>query len=160
MRLYDLPFLVDEIRDAAGVLVFRGVARAVGEADLPVGVADQREGKVELRGEALVVFALVEADADDLCVLRFVLVAEVPEPGTLRGSAGCVGLRIEPEDDFLSAKVAETDGVAVMIDSFEIGGDVARLQHARTSCERLPSETQCARDRHDLILVWWNDPSS
>lgn len=153
VRLRDLPLLVDNVGDAAGVLVFRRVARAVRETDLAVGVADQREGKIKLRGEALVVLACVEADADDLGVLLLVFFGQVPEPGTFGRSARCVGLRIEPEDDFLSAEIAEADGTAVMIDGLEIGGGIARLQHARTSSQRLPRVAQCARDRHTDILL-------
>jgi hypothetical protein len=37
--LRDLAFFVNDIRDAAGVFVFFGVAGAVGEADLLIGIA-------------------------------------------------------------------------------------------------------------------------
>jgi hypothetical protein len=35
----DLPVLVDHVGDAAGVLVFRRLGGAVGQADLVIGVA-------------------------------------------------------------------------------------------------------------------------
>ena len=138
MRLGDLPILVDHVRDAAGVLVFRRVGGAVRDAELAVGVTEQREGELELLGEGFVLGGGVEADAEDFDVLRFVLRQEVPEPGTLAGSAGCVGLRIEPEDDFLPAQVGEADAVAVVIDDVEVGSGIAGIQHGGlSSCQKL-----------------------
>jgi len=131
--LGDLPVFIDDVGDAAGVLVFRGFRGAVGEADLAFGVAEKRKGEVELLRERGVLFLVVEADAEDLGVLRFILRREVPEPGTLTRSTGCVGLRIEPEDDLLPAQIAETHAIAVVIGHVEIRSSVARLQHARFS---------------------------
>lgn len=103
MRLGDFSFFVDDVGDAAGVLVLGRLGGAVGEADLAIGVAEQREGEVVFLRERGVAFFVVEADAEDLRVLRFVLLREVPEPGTLPRSTGGVGFRIEPEHDFLAA---------------------------------------------------------
>jgi hypothetical protein len=133
MRLRDLPLLVDQVRDAAGVLVFGGVGGAVGEADLALGVAEQREGEVKLPGEGGVRFLVVEADADDFRVFRFVLFDEVPEPGPFLRSTGCVGLRIEPEHNPAAAQIAQADAVAVMIVDLESGSFVAGLEHFRAS---------------------------
>lgn len=83
MDLGDAALLVDEVGDAAGVFVAWTAGGAVGQADFPVGVTEQRKGEVVLLGEAGVVFYGVEADAEDLRVLRFVLLGQVPEPGTL-----------------------------------------------------------------------------
>ena len=117
--LGDLPFFVDHVGDAAGVFVLFGLAGTVGQADLVVRVAEEGEGEFVLFGERLVLGLRIETDAEDLRVLRFVLGLEVPEPGTLARSAGCVGLRVEPEDDFPAAQIAETNGVAVVIDGFD-----------------------------------------
>jgi len=136
MRLGDFPVLVDHVRDAARVLVRRLLGGAVREADLAVGVAEEREGELELAGEAGVFLLRVEADAEDDGVLRFVLADEVPEPGTFDRSAGCVGLRIEPEHDLLAAQVAEADGVAIVIDRFEVGGLISGIQHFCLSSNR------------------------
>lgn len=135
MGLGDLAFLVDHVGDAAGELVFGRIAGSVGEADRALGVAQQRKGKVELLGEGLVFLGGVEAGAEDLRVLRFVLRREVPEPGTLLRSARCVGFRIEPEDDFLTAQVGKPDAVAVVIHHIEIGSFLAGLKHFRPSSE-------------------------
>jgi hypothetical protein len=152
MRLGDGAVLVDDVGDAARVLVFRAVARAVGEADLALGVADQRERKVELLREALVFFRGIEADADDLRVLLLVLANEVPEPGTLDGSAGGVGLGIEPEDDALAAQVAQADRFALVIDGFEVGRLVSRFEHLRPFQRQLGDVTQFSAERHGSLL--------
>lgn len=136
MRLRDLSVLVDHVRDAARVLIRRFLGGAVREADLVVGVAEEWEGEVELLREAGVFFLGVEADAEDDGILRFVLRDEVPEPGTFDRSAGGVGLRIKPEHDLFAAKVAEPNGVAVVIDRFEIGSLIAWIQHVRLFSNR------------------------
>ena len=133
VRLRDLAVLVDHVGDAAGVLVFRRVGGAVRDADLPVGVAEERKWEVVLLREVRILFDGVEADADDLRVLFLVLAGKVPEPGTLGRSPSGVGLRIEPEDEFLAAKVAQLHAVPVVIDRLEIGSGIAWLQHPCTS---------------------------
>lgn len=125
MGLEDLPVLADDVGDPAGVLVAGTVARSIREADLVVRVGNEPERKVELVGEALAVLTVIEADADDLGVLRFVLIDEVPEPGTLLRSARCIGLGKKPENDFLSPQVAEADRVSAVVGRIEFGSFVA-----------------------------------
>jgi hypothetical protein len=72
VRLRDFAVLVDQVRDATGVLVFRRVGGAIGDADLPVSVAEEREREAVLLREAGVLLDRVEADADDLRVLLLV----------------------------------------------------------------------------------------
>ena len=107
MRLGDPALLVDDVRDPFGVFVLRRFGGSVGDADLAVGVAEQREGEGELVGKARVGVDVVETGAEDGGVLRFVLVDEVPEPGTFGRSARGIGLRIEPEHDLPPAQVVE-----------------------------------------------------
>jgi hypothetical protein len=133
MGLGDRAILIDHIRDAAGVLVFRGGRCAVGEADLAIGVAEQGEGKVIFLCERGVGLLVIETDAEDLGVLRFVLLREVPEPGTFPRSTGGVGFRVEPEHDLLAAQVAEAHAVAVMVGDVEVGSGIAGLQHVGLS---------------------------
>jgi len=130
MRLHDPAVFADDVCDAPRVLVLWRLGGAIGDPDLPAGIADQREREVELFGEALVLFPSVEADAEDPGVFRFVLVDEVPEPGTLKRSARCVGLRIEPQNDLPAAQVPEPDGLAAMVGGLEIGGKISNIQHA------------------------------
>jgi len=148
MRLRNLPVLVDDVGDAARVLVLFRLRRAVSDADLAIGVAQERKGEVEFLRELRVRFAIVEADAEDFGVLLFVLGREVPEPGTFERSAGCGGLRIEPEDDFLSAQIAKPHCVPFVIDDFEVRCDITNIQHARSS----ENVSQFSSDRHGEIL--------
>ena len=64
----DLAVAVDHHADARRALLRVGVG-AVGGADRPVGVTDQREVEVELLGELLVVGGAVEGRAEDDGVL-------------------------------------------------------------------------------------------
>jgi len=131
--LGDLPVLVDDVCDPFRVLVFRRVGGAVGDADLAVGVAQQREGKIEFLREAGVVGGVVEACAEDGRVLFLVLVDEVPEPGTLGRSARCVGLRIEPEHDLAAAQIVKRNLAALVIGYFKVRSFVADVQHVSSS---------------------------
>jgi hypothetical protein len=142
VRLRDLAVLVDHVSDPARVLVFRRVGGAVCDADLPVGVAEEREGEIVLLREVRVLLDGVEADADDLRVLFLVLAGKVPEPGTLGRSASGVGLRIEPEHELLSAKVTQLHAVAVVIEHLEIRRRISHFQHSRTSEKALRYKPQ------------------
>jgi hypothetical protein len=149
MRLGDLAVFVDHVGDAAGVFVFRGGRGTVGETDLAVGVAEQREGEVVFLCEGGVGFFVIEADAEDLGVLRFVLLREVPEPGTFPRSTGGVGFRIEPEHDLLAAQVAEAHAVAVVVGNVEVGSGIAGLEHVRFSSRQKLND---AAEGHTLIV--------
>ena len=143
MRLGDLPVLVDDVRDPFCVLILLRIRCAVRESDLAIGVAQQRERKVELLGELRVRGDVIETDAEDRGVLRLVLGDEVPEPGTLGRSAGCVGLRIKPEHDLASAQIVQRNLAAAMIADLEIRSLVANVQHASSS-KRIQYEPQLA----------------
>jgi hypothetical protein len=131
MRLQDFAVLADHVGDAARVFILLALRRAVGEADLAVGVAEEGEGEVEFLGEVGVRGLVVEADTENLDILFFVFADEVAEPATLQRSAGGIGLRIEPEDHALAAQVAQTDVVAVVIEDVEIGCLISNLKHLR-----------------------------
>ena len=129
MGLGDPALLVDDVGDPFRVLVGWRSGGAVGQADLPIGVAQQLEGKFEFLGEVGVGFDVVETRAEDGGVLRLVLVDEVPEPGTLGRSAGCVGLWIEPQHDLAAAQIVQGDGLPVMVCHFKIGSFVTNIEH-------------------------------
>jgi hypothetical protein len=152
MRLGDLPVLVDDIRDPLCVFVFWRFGCAIRESDLSIGVAQQREGEVELLGELRVCGDVIETDAEDRGVLRFVLGDEVPEPGTLGRSARCVSLRIKPEHDLAPAQIVERDLIAAMIGHFKVRSLVANIEHASSS-ERIQYKPQLACQRHRAIVV-------
>ena len=149
VRLRDLAVLVDEVRDAARVFIVRGLRRTVGNTEFALGIGDQRERKLVLRGERGVVGRLVETDADDLDVVLLVFDGEVPEPGTLCLSAGCVGLRIEPEHDLAPAQIAKPQRTPNLIGRIEIGSGITNLEHVCLSCEQPEPSAQ----RHGWILI-------
>ena len=119
----------DQVADPPGAAGLGVVAGPVGEADLAVGVAQQREVVAELAGEGGVGLGGVEADAEDLDSLPRVVVLEVAEPATLLRSARGVGLGEEPQDDLLPPEVREPHGAAQVVLDREVGGDVAGLEH-------------------------------
>jgi hypothetical protein len=131
MGLGNLAFLIDDVGNAARVLVLGGLASSVGQSYGTVGVAKQRKGESVLFSEAAILSLRIEADPEDLGVLRRVLSLEVPEPGTLARSARGVGLRIKPEHHLLPAQIAQANGRAVVVGGFEIGSHGTRLKHAR-----------------------------
>jgi len=150
MRLGDAAVLVDDVGDPLRVFVFRRVGGTVSDTDLAVGVTQQRKGEAEFLGEAGVGVDVVEAGAEDGGVLRFVLLDEVPEPGTLGRSARCIGLRIEPQDDLAAAQIVQRYLAAVMIQHFEIRSFVTNLEHASSS-KRLQHKSDRAGKRHSAL---------
>jgi hypothetical protein len=133
MDLRDAPLLIDHVRDPPGVLILRRISGAVRQTDLVVCIAQQRKVEFLLLREFAIGFDAVEGGADDLDVLRGVLGGEVSEPETFGGSAGCVGLRKEPQHDFLATKVAELYATTHVIGSLECGSSITDFQHRRTS---------------------------
>ena len=129
----DAAVFVDHISNPLRVLISGRGRRAVGDTDLAVGVAEQRERKFVFLREFGVVLRLIEAGAEDLDILRLVVLVEVPEPGTFGGSTGCVGFGKEPQQHFFSAEVAKLHAFSVMIADFEIRRGIADLQHRPTS---------------------------
>src|SRR5215470_17893476 len=107
MDLQDPSVRADDVRDSGGDSRGRRVARAVGHPDLPLRVAEEREGVVEFLCEGGVLLDGVERGAEDLDVLLLELAVKVAEPATLDRSTGRVGLRIEPEDDGAAPVVGE-----------------------------------------------------
>ena len=106
---------------------------AIGRADLPVRVAEQREVEVVLVCERFVVGGGVEGDAEDDRVLLVVVRFQVAEPATLRGSAGRIGLREEPQDDGLAREVRQLHGLAIVIAAHEVGRLVSWFQQGMAS---------------------------
>ena len=129
MHLGDPALLVDHVRDPLRLFVLRRACGAVGHPDFVVHVAQQRERKTVLLGELRAVIRFVEADADDLRVFLFIFRREVPEPGTLGGSARGVGFRKKPEHNLFAAEVAQLHFAAAMIGHLEIGCRIANFQH-------------------------------
>ena len=147
--LLDPALLIDDHADSLRALRGIGV-RAVRGPDLPIGVREQREVEVELLGEGLVVRRGIERDADDRGALGVVLRSEGAEPATFRGSAGRVGLRIEPKHDLLprswdSALVCGL--IAAVKGAWSPGSHVASLRalNARPGSAKARREHRAAR---------------
>jgi hypothetical protein len=148
MGLHDAAVFADHIRDAASVFILLVVRCAVGDPDLSSRVRDQRELKIILRREALVLLRSVEADADDPRVFLLVFVVEVPEPGTLSRSTRSLRFDEKPEHDFLAAHVAEAHGPPAVIGGLEVGSLVAHLQHTGAAKDSLPDEAKRTTNGH------------
>ena len=71
--------LVDQVADAIGITGVCTLARPVGHPHLPLRVAQEREGEVELVAEVAVVLDRVEAHANDLDPSILELVDSIPE---------------------------------------------------------------------------------
>jgi hypothetical protein len=141
MSLRDDAVLVDHVCDAPRIFVFRRVTGAVRDADAPIDVAQERERKIEFLREVAILGLRVEADAEDLRVLRLVLGLEVPEPGTFARSTGCVGLWIKPEHDFLAAQAGQRDAIAEVIGGVEVRRVGAGREHLRFSSEQRANDS-------------------
>src|SRR5438067_1114480 len=90
IRLLDLAVGADEVADPPGRARAGIVGGAIGQADLALGVAQEREVEAELPGEGGVLLHAVEAGAQDLDALVLVEPDAVAEPATLGRSAGSV----------------------------------------------------------------------
>src|SRR6185369_15121297 len=99
-------------------------------ADALVLVADEREGRLLLDGEAALRVELVGADADDLGAELADALVVVAEVARLHGAAHGERLREEVDDDRPSAQRRQRDGRAVGRLRGEIRGVVADLQHS------------------------------
>ena len=130
--LFDRAVPGDHHTDALRALVGIGVG-AVGRADLPIGVANQREVEAVLVGERLVLGGGIEGDAEDDGSLLVVLRLKVAKPATLRRSPLCVGLRKEPQDDGLPGEVRQPHGLAVVIAAHEVGRLVSWREHVASA---------------------------
>jgi hypothetical protein len=106
---------------------------AIRHSYAPVGIAQQREGKVVFLGKAGILFDIVEADAEDLNIVLIEVANLVAEPATLDRSARCVGLGIKPEYNFASAQFRECDLLALVTFESELRRRFANLEHYSAS---------------------------
>ena len=128
----DVPVGTDDVAHALRIAGVRAVASAVGEPDVPSGVAEKREVELELLRESAVLFLRIEADSQNLRVLLLELPDVVAEPATLGRSAGGIRLRIEPEDHDLPEVVPEPHEIPLVILDFELGRFLTFLQHGHS----------------------------
>ena len=125
----DLAVGADEIRHARRRRSARVIGGAVGDADLLVGVAQEREVEVVLLGELLVRLERVEADAVDLNVVLAELLGSITEPLSFDRSTRGIGHRVEPQQNALAAQVRQLHRLAVVRAAGEVGRLIAFLEH-------------------------------
>jgi len=109
------------------------IARAVGEAELTAGVAQQRKRKAEFLCEGGIRRSVIEARSKDRDLLLLELSGPVPEPFAFDRSARSIGLRIEPEEDLPTAEVPERERFSLVARDCEIGRGLAGIEHRYTS---------------------------
>lgn len=110
---------VEEIGKAGGLVV--RVRDAEGVADGTGGVAEEREGDLELVCEVTLGGHVVHGDSDDADAVLFEHACRRPEALDLFGSSGGVGARIEEDEEvFFGGVVAEGDLAPVLVG----GGDI------------------------------------
>jgi hypothetical protein len=119
------PPFVDHVGDTLRIFILGRARRAIGDADFAVGVAQQRKWKLVLLGELRAVLDFIEAGAEDLDVLRLIVLVEVPEPGTLGRSTWGVCFRKKPQQNFLAAKVAELHLTSMVIGGLKLRRRIA-----------------------------------
>ena len=111
---FDFPMLIDQIADATGVPGLGIRARAVGETELAIGVAQQFVGKIEFLGECGVGVNSIEAHAQNHNAVFFEIGIIVAEPATFNRSSRRIGLGIEPQQNFTAAQRRQCHRRAVM----------------------------------------------
>src|SRR5207245_3767180 len=130
---------------------------AVGHPDLARLVREQREGKGELLREGRILGDGIEGDPENLRIGVLEVSVEVAEPATFLRSTGCVGLRLEPEENVLASVVGETAGLSGVVHTLEVGSRIAGFQHEpprsfrgqsySNSCESSPRASSTSRTR-------------
>ena len=86
-----------------------------------LGVAQQGEGEVELRGEGPVVLDAVEGDPENGDVLLLEFAGSITEPAALESSARRVCSGIEPEQEAPTCEVGQAHAPAVVVCHVEVG---------------------------------------
>jgi hypothetical protein len=123
------PVGADDVSYAARVTCFAVVAGVIGQANLPFGVAKEREGESELFSEGAVFFFGVKADSEYRGVLIGILLDSITESNTFGRSAGGIGFWIKPEHNGLPAQLAQGNVLARMRARGKVGRVISRLQH-------------------------------
>jgi hypothetical protein len=107
INLENLSVLANYIGNALGVFIPGRFARPISQSNFPVRVAQQGKGKLKFLRKGSVILDGVKTDAKDLYVFRVVLSDSITESFAFVGSAGCVCLRVKPQDHLISCKFAQ-----------------------------------------------------
>jgi hypothetical protein len=109
---------IDQERDALRVeriWLVRLALDAIGATDALIGVTQQPEPELFVRGEDVVVGGRVERGSDDLDAELVELWASITEALAFAGSTASRGLGVPPQHDPRTAQVAELDNVVVLV---------------------------------------------
>ena len=129
VRLGYRPIGSNYISNAFGRRVGGVLASAVSQADLALGVAEQRIGKLLLLGKLGVGLYVVGAGAEDLHVFVFVTLDSITESDAFSRSPTGAGAWIKPEDHSLAVVITQTYSFAGVILHRKPGRCVPNLQH-------------------------------
>jgi hypothetical protein len=129
----DRTALVDQVADAVREARLRVRHSAVRETDRAVGVAQQGIRERELLREGGVLLDTVEAGAEDLDIETVEISDLVAEPATFDRSTRGVGLRVEPQQDLVTAQAGQGQRLVFVRLHREVRCLVADLEHVSTS---------------------------
>ena len=138
----DFARFVDQDTDSLRIPRLHVVARAIGEPERSLGVAQDRKVVVVLLREGGVLFNGVEARPQHRDIVLVEVGLMVAEPATLDRSARCVGLRIKPDQDLSVAQILKRDQVPLMRLQGEIRSDISGLNRHRHSTPRRDSASR------------------
>jgi hypothetical protein len=129
----DLSVGADEVADASRGWRVRVVGGAVGEPDVLVDVAQEREVELVLFGEGAIGLLRIEAAAEDLDVQRLVVAGSITEPDAFRRSTRGVRHRVEPQEHALAAQARQRDRLSIVRLGGEVGCRIADVEHGHGS---------------------------
>lgn len=137
--LEDRPVPPDHVSDPLLGGGVRVIHRVIGDADLPVLVAQEQEGKGLLLGEGSLLGYGIVADPQDLDAALLEGGVVVAEPATLDRSARGVSFGVEPDQNFLAAEALQRNGFALVRLEAEIRGDITGFECHRWIYLSLPA---------------------
>ena len=94
--------LINQIADPSRIAGFGVIAGAIGEAEAPLGIAQERKRKIKFTRKRSVLGYRVKTDSKNLNIPGAELVYLVAEPAAFRRSARRVGLWVEPQKHFFA----------------------------------------------------------
>ena len=94
--------LINQVADPSRIAGFGVIAGAIGEAEAPLGIAQEQKRKIIFARKRGVLGYRVKADPENLDIARTELVYLVAEPATFRRSARRIGLWVEPQEHFFA----------------------------------------------------------
>jgi hypothetical protein len=103
----DLTLFVNHITDPFGIASVGTIACAVGKPDGTGGVAEEQKWKLIFLRKGSILGHRIETDSQDFDVPSAEFVDLVAEPATFSRSAGGIGFRVKPQEDFLPPQGGE-----------------------------------------------------